>query len=225
MSITVQELITKVQVRLSLVAGLHAQLYAEDKIASLIEDTFNMAFVDDFWPDYMKWMAFSVDGTTGLPTTKLNDADESDRITEFKHIRKVFKQDQEQSMSVLPTTINPYLLTGTSAKYFENYTATDAERILRMWPLTTTDTFYVNYRQHPGTFNSDTVLYMDELLLLRGTMWLYLIQQGGNPGGAQENKLLFLDRQEVCRAQNALNDTATPNTQDRQALTSWEPLY
>ncbi len=53
MSRLFSKLIADVVERVSLVPGTGTQVYAEDRIAQMLQDKFDAAFSEIWWPDYM----------------------------------------------------------------------------------------------------------------------------------------------------------------------------
>lgn len=169
------------------VNGIGAQIYSEDTIANALQRTFNLAFSEIWWPDYMTWYTRTLDGTIGIPTADITT------IKTFDDIRAVFQGTSSTPLRQTPRDTNPILLTGTTPRYVEAYRDTD-DKVFRVWPATSTGTVYLHARDKPDDFAlSDNVL-MDEDLLVAGAAYDQLEDDAANPGATEKFQSVFRDR-------------------------------
>jgi hypothetical protein len=70
----------------------------------------------------------------------------------------------------------------------------DRKRWFKVLPITTTGKVYVTYRTKPPDFEQDDdIIYMDTQLLMLGTCWDVLEDDGTNPGASDKFRILFQD--------------------------------
>ena len=187
----VSDLIQSTIKRLSQVPGKGTQLFAEDKIAEILQDTFDMVMAEAWWPNYMKWTTFVLDGTTGVSTTNLGigDTDLTAPIRDFGDIR-VIHRDKTRILLQTPLDIQPSLLVGTTPIYMEAL-FNDDEKVVQVWPATATGTLYMHARIHPGQLNNDTDVRLDRQLMINGTAWDFMEDDGANPAAASKFQTKF----------------------------------
>ncbi len=188
---TLSELIQKTIKRLSQVPGKGTQLFAEDKIAEIIQDTFDMVMAEAWWPNYMKWTTFVLDGTTGVSTTNLGVGDTSltAPIKDFGDIR-VIHRDKFRKLVQTPLDVQPSLLSGTTPIYMEALFDND-EKVVQVWPATATGTLYMHARIHPGMLTADTEIRLDDTLLINGAAWDFMEDDGANPSASAKFQTKF----------------------------------
>jgi hypothetical protein len=178
MSITLRQAIDKTLRRVRLAAGPSVQTYAEEQIKDIIQHKFDVLFDALWWPQfYNPGEQFTLDGT-GLVT-----ADLTEKIKRFQDIRHVWLGTYPTPIARIHNRIQPNLITGYGyAPYASN-------KIFRVYPNSTPGTITVSYRTKPGTFESDdSVIDMDEHLIVLGSAYDYLNGLGHNQ--AEEQKLL-----------------------------------
>jgi len=179
-------IIQKVIGELSQVPGPGVQTYAEGRIGEKVQQTFNLVFPKLWWPGYMQWFSRTIDGVNGLVSQQITT------IASSTDIRAVFPANSNRPLSVLPTTLNPNTLSGTTARYIEG-TNNTSYGCFSVWPRTATTDVSIHARIHPGTFNvSDTTdIVMDNDLLVFGAAWSYAEDDGTNPAQAAKFQALF----------------------------------
>ena len=112
---TLTELITRTADRLSMVAGTGVQTYAEDRIAEMIQHKFDVLFSEVFWPQFLTWNEYTLDGTLGVVT-----ADLTDTLKRFEDIRVIFVSSTNTPLTKLAaSTTNPFTLSGTVPIHYE----------------------------------------------------------------------------------------------------------
>jgi hypothetical protein len=198
------DLILRTEQSLSQVAGTGTQLYAEDRIANYLQQVFNFVFKETWWEDYMQWFERTLDGSQGVVTTKLDD------IAEWDDIRRVFHEDSDVPLRVLPSNINPFRIGGsaqagsTTPRYYSRHA--DDDRLVQFWPKNATGKVYIHARVHPGDFTLDSDVKMDSNLLVNGAAYQYAEDDGTNPGAIQKFQNLFESRLRQLRRER--NKTA-----------------
>lgn len=184
---TFNEIVQAVIRKLSLVPGSSTQIYAEDIITTFVQDAFDELFAKAWWDAYMERVTATLDGTSGLVTTTLTD------IENYSDIRYVYRADSDIALPRLPTeNFNPIyrLSAGSTPKYIEpNYADTDKHFIV--WPKTATGDVDILYRKRPADFvlsSSDDITF-DSLLLEDYATYMYLEDDGTNPGATEKYKI------------------------------------
>jgi hypothetical protein len=198
---TFQQLITRVQDRLSMVPGASVQSYAEDRIGEMIQHKFDTLFDSRFWPDHSSWATWALDGTLGVVTTDLTDL-----VKRFEDIGIIYPEDSDFPITrVTPFSMNPNKFTGTTVRHFESYMATSTAKVFRVWPRAATGNLNVFYRTKPDPFiPTDTVVFDDQVLVL-GATWDYLADDGTNPDATNKMERMYLDRMDQI-SDNLSND-------------------
>ena len=179
MSIVVSALVTRVEKRLRIVAGVSAQLYAEDTIAHSIQTSFDRLFKIRWWPMYSDQTTWTLDGTTGRVTTDLTAL-----IKTFTDIHRIWYDEDESPLMRLPSDKRPDKVTGTKARYWEPLKQTPT-RVFRVLPITTTGDVHVRYKTKPDDFLITDTIYLDPLLLELAAAYEYVVTDGANPGQAE----------------------------------------
>lgn len=179
MSIVVSALVTRVEKRLRIVAGVSAQLYAEDTILHSVQTSFDRLFKVRWWPMYSAYTTWTLDGTTGQITTDITAI-----IKEFTDIRKIWYEDDTGPLMRLPSDMRPENLVGTQARYWEPLKQTPT-RVFRILPIATVGDVHIHYRTKPDDFEITDTLYLDSLLLELAAAYEYTVTDGANPGQAE----------------------------------------
>ena len=79
-----------------MVAGTGVQVYAEDRIAEMIQHKFDVLFDEVFWPQFLTWATWTLDGTLGVVTTDLTDL-----VKRFEDVRVVFPENSNTALTCL----------------------------------------------------------------------------------------------------------------------------
>jgi len=190
MAKTLTQLVTRVETRLSMVAGVGVQFYSEDAIEEFIQTTFNTLFDKAFWPRFTTHAStYTLDGTNGIVTTDLTTL-----IKRFEDIRHIFPDNSNTALTELPSTINASTIDGTSPVHFSSNP--DVSRIFTIWPKASTGDIQVTYRTKPDDFTSTDEIDFDEDSLVLGASWEYLKDDGTNPEATASMLALFEQRAE-----------------------------
>tara|TARA_Y100000310_G_scaffold96855_1_gene94568 strand:- start:376 stop:1047 length:672 start_codon:yes stop_codon:yes gene_type:complete len=214
---TLTQLVDRVAARLSMTTGTGVQIYAEDRIAEMIQHKFDVLFEEVWWPQFTTWAQWTLDGTLGIVTTDLTDL-----VKRFEDIRVIFPENSTTPLTKMsPLTTNPYELSGTQPIHYESLGPTDSNltsRVFQIWPKTATDDIIVQYRTKPDTFVATDTINFDDQALILGTTFDYLEDDGTNPNATQKFQLMFEAR--VKQLKNTFNSapisldpvTAIPQT-------------
>ena len=199
---TLSQLIARTADRLSMVAGTGVQVYAEDRIAEMIQHKFDVLFDEVFWPQFMSWEELTLDGTLGIVTTDLTS-----KIKRFDDIRVVFAENSNTPLTKLAgLTTNPFELSGTTPVHYEPLGAGSTyktSRVFQLWPKASTGKIIVQYRTKPDTFVSTDEIDFDDQALILGSVFDYLEDDGTNHNASQKFQLMFEAR--VKQLKNLFN--------------------
>lgn len=185
---TQSDCVQEVIKQMSMVPGTSVQNYAEDIIASYVQSAFDEIFDSYFWPNYSSWQTYTLDGTLGIP-----NADISSTLKRYEDIGKMLIGGTDREVKKLPTDTNPFLITGSSPKFFAPYLTTP-ERIFQIYPNESTGTVVCRVRTHPGDFESSTSVKIDKWLVVYKAAWLYCEQDASNPGQTAVFQKRYEDR-------------------------------
>jgi len=185
---TFSDLIQDTIDELAQVAGAGVQRYAEDLIASKLITTFDMVFDQLWWGGYMEWYQRTLDGTDGVVTEALTD------VNKFDDVRAVFIGNSDVQLTITSSTINPFIITGTTPRFIEELSEDTPDKIIQFWPKTATGTVVVHARKHPVTFNPTDIVKIDRSLMKLGAAWQYLEDDGTNPGASEKEHNMFETR-------------------------------
>ena len=202
---TLSQLVARTADRLSMVAGTGVQVYAEDRIAEMIQHKFDVLFDEVFWPQFCTWYEWTLDGTLGVVTTDLTDI-----LKRYEDIQVVFPENSNTALTKLSNlTTNPFELTGTTPINYEALGPTYSNKttkVFRVWPLAATGDIILRVRTKPGTFTSEDEIDFDDQSLILGSVFDYLEDDGTNPNATQKFQLLFEAR--VKQLKNNFNSAA-----------------
>jgi hypothetical protein len=184
--ITFGDIVTKVLQRLALVEGLDAQIYAEPRIQLAIQHKFDMIFREFWIPEYTTYQEPHVlDGVTGSVTSDL-----SAKIKDWRDLHSVFHENSHKPMPLAPRNVRDIDITYPSIRP----AATNPAKLFRVVPQNTQGVVYVSYRTKPDDFEEDSnQIFMDTQLLLLGSCWDVLEDDGTNPGASDKFRTLFQD--------------------------------
>ena len=182
---TLAQLIVKVQDRLSMVAGTGVQIYAEDVIGDMIQHKFDVLFDEAWWPQFLTFQQFTLDGTNGQVTT-----DVTNLIKRFDDIRIIYRTGGNTPVTLLsPGSTNPFELAGTTPIHYESDPAVD--KVFHVWPKASTGSIVMQYRTKPDIFTSEDTINFDDQALILGSVYDFAEDDGTNPNATQKFQLLF----------------------------------
>jgi hypothetical protein len=182
--LTLSQLVNKVLVRISQVSGTGTQVYAEDRIADMIQHKFDILFDLAFWDQFTAFSQFTLDGTNGTIT-----ADLTDLIKRLEDIKSIFIENSNTAIPKLSLTTNPFNFSGTQPRAFSGNS--DETKVLTVWPKTSTGIIEVVYRTLPTTFEAEETIKFDPQALILGSVYEYLEDDGTNPNATQKFQGMF----------------------------------
>lgn len=193
---TLSEIVQKVIVRISQVPGTGVQLYAEDRIAQMIQEIFDMAFEDYWWPQFYYESTFTLDGTNGLITGNI-----ANNIKRYQDIQYMFFNNDTQPMKEKPASYNPSLVVGSHAYMFQPYN--DVTKVFQVLPKTSVGVVTVIGRTKPADFNGGDEVLFDTTALVLGAARDYLEDDAANPGAIDKFEQMFEAR--IRQLKNSLD--------------------
>jgi len=184
--ITFGDIVTKVLQRLSLVEGLDAQIYAEPRIQLAVQHKFDMIFREYWHPEYTTYQEeYVLDGASGIITGDLTD-----KIKDWRDIHSVMWEGSHKPLALAPRNVRDVDITYPSLRPL----ATNQAKWFKILPATTTGKVWITYRTKPADFEQDgDEIHMDTQLLILGTCWDVLEDDGTNPGASDKFRVLFQD--------------------------------
>lgn len=180
------DIVTKVLQRLSLVEGLDAQIYAEPRIALAVQHKFDTLFREYWLPEYTTYQEeYQLDGVTGQITGNLTD-----KILDWRDLHSVFWENSSKPLPLAPVTVRDIDITYPSIRPNMKLPA----KVFKILPVTTTGKVWITYRTKPDDFEEDSdEIFLDTQLLLLGTCYDVLEDDGTNPGAADKFKSMYMD--------------------------------
>jgi len=184
--ITFGQIVTKVLQRLALVEGLDAQIYAEPRIQLAVQHKFDMLFREYWHPEYTVYQEEHVlDGASGVIVGDLGD-----KIKDWRDIHSVMWEGNHKPLALAPRSVRDVDITYPSLRPL----ATNTAKWFKILPVTTSGKVWITYRTKPEDFEQDgDEIHMDTQLLLLGTCWDVLEDDGTNPGASDKFRILFQD--------------------------------
>lgn len=201
---TLAQLVARTADRLSMVAGTGVQIYAEDRIAEMIQHKFDVLFEERFWPQFNTWVTWTLDGTLGVVT-----ADLTDLVKRFEDIRVIFPSNSNAALTKISAlTQNPFVLSGSTPIHFDALgpnSGNKTEKVFFIWPKSSTGNLVSQFRTRPDTFTANDTVDFDDQALILGATFDYLEDDGTNPNATQKFQLLFEAR--VKQLKRTLDDS------------------
>lgn len=182
---TVNETVRRVTTLLSQVAGENVQLYAEDKIIDMLQSSYNQLFDKLWWPNRMRRLTVTLNGTSGEATTNFTT------LTRFDDIKHVYREGDRIPLPEVALNENPDIITGSRARFYEP-TGT-ASKIFKCYPIASVDNIIVHFRERQADFILDPTVNIDfDIdLLVFGAVYDYLEDDGSNPGATEKYRARF----------------------------------
>ena len=182
---TLTELINRTIVRLRMVAGPSTQLYAEDAIAHMLEETYEMVRLQRWWDHLMSWQSQQLTGTNGLIVGTIVGAREG-----FHDVQHIFHGNSNQPLPIASADLNPHRLVGTVPRFVEPLRTVDDptnNKLFRIWPMTAVVTaalpLRIRVRLDPANIftTPSVVVPFDATCLINGAAFKYAADDGANP--------------------------------------------
>ena len=197
---TLNDLVQRTITRLSMVNGTSVQTYAEDRIASYIQDKFNALFDEAWWDQFVDRITLTLDGVSGTHTGDL-----SLLVKRYQDIQKVFPEGSDKCLTRLPTTINAARLSGGTPIYIS--AQPNMNKVFRVYPINAIGNINIVYRTKPDRFLPNDIVNFDEDALVLGAAYDYASDDATNPMQVDKLKVMFESR--VLQLKEALMDVAT----------------
>lgn len=180
---TVEQLITRIEKRISLAAGMDVQVHAEDQLLEMLRHKYNTLFDDHWWYDYLTLETFTLDGATGLITGTV-----ANKIRRFIDINSVYLGSNVRPLPLLSINSNPTLFMGEAVAPYTS----DATKMFKVYPIDRAEDVHVWYRKRLSDDEWDienaatTNVNMDDELLILGTIYDYLVDDASNEQSASK---------------------------------------
>ena len=164
---TLEKLIKRIIQRLSMYQGISVQVYAEDRIAQMILDNYNLV-VDSFaWSSLSFWKEFTLAGSNGEVLEKV-----SDYITTFNDIISIVDAgDPTCVLNRLHNTTPPSEVSGTIPAYFRIH-PTDKEKVFQVVPYEAVGKVLVNAK---GKLNTNQTIVPDTIIPFDSDYLVYAV--------------------------------------------------
>lgn len=214
MAKTLEETITEVEILLAQTAGPAVQRYAGERIAKFIQQSFDILFNEEFWPQFRHWQIQTLDGSTGFPTTVSDFA-------AFMDLMAIYPQNENRRLSRLPFPFNPFLLSNTTPIFVEPQAGT---KLFRIWPLAAVGTIYVQGRRKPAAFTLEEEIDFDEVCLQSLAAWKYCVDDGNNPMQAEKLQAIYDQRLITLKGQSLGNIPIDFDPRFAAVPTQWTEL-
>lgn len=191
---TIKQLIERIETRLFMVAGLDVQIHAEGQIEEMLRGVYNSLF-DDFWyPEFTLFCTAQLNGTTGEVTEDL-----STKILRFKDIHTVYWDEEEDPL--------PRLTPGASLSRVRTrciMPSGNPQSVFKLYPVDETGPVHIWYRTRIAddvweNQKYDTIINMDDEVLMLGVVYEFLVMDDSNTTAAQEYKAKYQLRQKQIR--------------------------
>lgn len=194
---TFEQLITRTITRLSMVPGFGVQTYAEDQIAEMIWHKFLVARDSLWWDDLMDYAMLTLDSNgvptdnivRTIPTTPIGD---EIIINKYSDIQHAWYGTDKLPLKAMPRRNNP----AATRLDYARLKAPHPDKVIRFYNCNG-GTVHVRYRRFFEFFNAQDEVPFDEQLLILGSAWDYLEDDGSNPMQIEKFKNLYVERMEL----------------------------
>jgi len=196
MAQTLSQLVQRTITRLSMVAGVSVQIYAEDRIAEMIQHKFIIVRDELWWDEMMEYVTLTQDAN-GRPienvVRELPLAPVGDEIVinAFNDVQFTWRPGDRRPLRSMNRRWNP---AGVLVAGRTQYAMSDAAKVIRFVPFEAGKQMLVRYMTYYGTFKPEDYVPMDDQLLILGAAYDYLEDDGTNPGQTEKFRNMFNDR-------------------------------
>lgn len=214
---TIKELIERIETRLFMLSGLDVQIHAEGQLEEMLRGVYNTLF-DDFWyPEYTFPISATLDGATGCITSDI-----STKVLRYKDIHSVYHDEEDKPL--------PRVTPGTAYQRIRTRSiipSVDPRRVFQVIPITTTGPVHIWYRTRItdavwATQAYDTVVNMDDDVLMYGVVYEFLVNDDSNQRAAAEYKNKYLGRQQQMRDAQWQQPISKRRLEQDGPLNRWE---
>lgn len=223
MAYTLSDLVQRSVTRLSMVSGVAVQVYAEDRLAEMIQHKFEVVRDMLWWDELMEWQTLT-QGEDGRPTENVvrelpaSPVGDEIVINEYKDIQYAWHPQRRDPLKSLPKRANPQaaMRQGTTL-----YRVPDSQKVIRFLPIQSGAEMMVRYKRWYGRFEPNDVVPMDDQLLILGACYDYLEDDGTNAGQTEKFRNYYNDR--LSQLVSDENDEEIPLTpQPWLSSTGWQ---
>lgn len=213
---TIGVLIARVETRIALASGLDVQVVDEPRFLEMLRSRYNSLFDENWWPDFLTLGTFTTDGVTGL----INE-DVTGLINRFVDIHSVFYNGLPDPLPLLKFNYNPSQSRRPCLAPF----ASNAAKMFKVLPIDQEATLNVWYRTRLTDNqweqdNDETEVNMDDEMLILGTVFDYLSDDGSNDEATKK----YLGMYEARKKQMELLQFQAPISKNNDRLgipTAW----
>lgn len=212
MAYTLSDLVQRSVTRLSMVSGVAVQVYAEDRLAEMIQHKFETVRDMLWWDDIMVWQELTQD-TDGRPLENVvrelpvSPVGDEIVINEYKDIQYAWHPERRDPLKTLPKRANPRAAMRTGSTL---YRVPDADSVIRFLPIEPGLQMMIRYKKWYGMFEPADTVPMDDQLLILGACYDYLEDDGTNPGQTEKFRNMYNDR--LSQLVSRENDEEIPLT-------------
>lgn len=177
-----------------MVPGTSVQVYAEERIALMLEHTYDAVVEEIWWPDLMRWYTSAL-GEGGVPVTPPS------AIRTPRDIKHVFYANDPAPLPLYTDRDNPNQLMsqGTRPMFWDMNPSDDV--LLRVLPYGTIgDMINVRFRTRvPKPFMPSTDIPIDEQLMVLGATYDFLEDDATSVGASAKFAEMFNARLKQLR--------------------------
>lgn len=177
---TIQTLIERVQERISILSGLGVQIHEEGALIEFLRLVYNEVWDDHWNENHTYFRTETLDGTTGQITGSLTTL-----VRSFEDLGAVFYNSDDDPLPQINKNVNPTKIQRRCIGPNDN-----PSKVFTVYPVDTAGDVHFWYRTRvdPAVWTDgsyDTDLVLDEEVLLRGTIAMYLADEGSNQDNLQ----------------------------------------
>lgn len=196
---SIGDIVADVITEISQVPGVATQIYSADRIRQFVQNAWLLEINEIWWPTYMMVQTVGVDGSTGAIIADLKGP--ISFVDDYEDIQSVFPEGSNRKLKELNQSVNPTISTGGTGPWYLKPDYTYAHRPFKVYPPTSTGNVVVVARQkHDLPFTTDTVVYLDRLLLMYDACWMYTVDDGTVPAQVNKFQMLAGNRRKQLKA-------------------------
>lgn len=182
---TFSEIIQECLTEMRMMGGVDVQTYAQPVLAVKLQKKFNTLFDMHFWNEVSDTI------TCPLLSTGYADYDLSGLIKRFVDIEHIWHDNSSRPLTMAPNNVNRALITRLC---YRSAGSAATSGFFQVLPINTGGSVTIRYRTKPDKFNDDSVVPLDNDLLVYATVADYLTDEGTNGEGAQKFSTMATNR-------------------------------
>lgn len=213
MAYTLTDLVQRAVTRLSMVSGVAVQVYAEDRLAEMIQHKFDTVRDMLWWDDLMEWQTL-VQDTDGRPVENvvrelpLSPVGDEIVINQYKDIQYAWHPERRDPLKSMSKRTNPRAAMREGNTL---YRVPDSAKVIRFLPIEPGLEMMVRYRKWYDRFEPQDIVPMDDQLMILGAVYDYLEDDGTNAGQTEKFRNYYNDRlAQLVSQENDEEITLTP---------------